>query len=91
VFEGLVEGFGLDAPRVVSRDGQGDFIVIPNMPKRSRNVAYMALAGTRGHYETPLPRERPCSSQVLDEMLEDYSAATRDQITRTNVANLYSL
>lgn len=33
----------------------------------------------------------PCSSQVLDEMFEDYSAETRDKITRTNVANLYSL
>ena len=33
----------------------------------------------------------PCSSQVLDEMFEGYSAETRDKITRTNVANLYNL
>ncbi len=33
----------------------------------------------------------PCSKQVLDEMFEDYSAETRDRITRTNVAELYSL
>ena len=33
----------------------------------------------------------PCSTQVLDEMFEGYSAETRDRITRTNVANLYSL
>ena len=33
----------------------------------------------------------PCSTQVLDEMFEDYSAESRDKITRTNVANLYSL
>ena len=33
----------------------------------------------------------PCSGQVLDEMFENYSAETRDKITRTNVANLYSL
>jgi predicted TIM-barrel fold metal-dependent hydrolase len=33
----------------------------------------------------------PCSKQVLDEMFENYSAETRDKITRTNVANLYSL
>ncbi len=33
----------------------------------------------------------PCSTQVLDEMFEDYSPETRDKITRTNVANLYSL
>ena len=33
----------------------------------------------------------PCSTQVLDEMFEDYEPETRDKITRTNVANLYSL
>ena len=33
----------------------------------------------------------PCSAQVLDEMFENYSAETRDKITRTNVAELYSL
>lgn len=33
----------------------------------------------------------PCSAQVLDEMFEEYSAETRDKITRTNVAKLYSL
>ena len=33
----------------------------------------------------------PCSSQVLDEMFESYSPESRDKITRTNVANLYSL
>ena len=33
----------------------------------------------------------PCSAQVLDEMFEGYSAETRDKITRTNVAKLYSL
>lgn len=33
----------------------------------------------------------PCSSQVLDEMFENFSPETRDKITRTNVANLYGL
>ena len=33
----------------------------------------------------------PCSTQVLDEMFESYSPESRDKITRTNVANLYSL
>ena len=33
----------------------------------------------------------PCSSQVLDEMFDGYPAQTRDRITRTNVARLYSL
>ena len=55
VFEGLPERFGDDAPRVVHKDGEGDYISIPNQPKRSRNVAVMALAGTRLDYKTPLP------------------------------------
>ena len=33
----------------------------------------------------------PCSAQVLDEMFEGFGAETRDKITRTNVAKLYSL
>jgi len=33
----------------------------------------------------------PCSAQVLDEMFENFSPESRDKITRTNVANLYSL
>ena len=67
VFEGLPEQFGDDAPRVVHKDGRGDFIMIPNMPRRSRNVAYMALAGTRLDYDTPLPREhasKPSATMV---------------------------
>ena len=75
VFEGLAERFGDDAPRVVSRDGQGDFIVIPNMPKRSRNVAFMALAGTRLDYETPLPREhasKPGAGSIDDPEIQAY-------------------
>ena len=52
VFDGLADRFGDDAPRVVHREGKGDHIVTPNMPQRSRNVAVMALAGTRLDYET---------------------------------------
>lgn len=59
VFEGLAEHFGDDAPRVVHKEGKGDFIVTPNMPKRSRTVAIMALAGTRLDYAEPLPRAHP--------------------------------
>ena len=33
----------------------------------------------------------PCSTQVLDEMFQNYSPEMRDKVTRTNVANLYSL
>ena len=56
VFDGLAERFGDDAPRIVHKEGRGDHIVTPNMPKRSRNVAVMALAGTRLDYAEPLPR-----------------------------------
>lgn len=75
VFEGLADRFGDDAPRVVSKDGRGDFIVIPNMPKRSRNVAHMALAGTRLDYETPLPREhasKPGAGSIDDPEVQAY-------------------
>ena len=75
VFEGLADRFGDDAPRVVSKDGKGDFIVVPNMPNRSRNVAYMALAGTRLDYATPLPREhasKPGAGSIDDPEIQAY-------------------
>lgn len=75
VFEGLAEQFGDDAPRVVTKEGRGDYILIPNIPKRSRNVAYMALAGTRLDYETPLPREhasKPGAGSLDDPQIQAY-------------------
>jgi predicted TIM-barrel fold metal-dependent hydrolase len=75
VFEGLPERFGDDAPRVVHKDGEGDYITIPNNPKRSRNVAVMALAGTRLDYETPLPREhasKPGTGSLEDPEIQAY-------------------
>ena len=75
VFDGLADHFGDDAPRVVHKEGQGDFIVIPNIPKRSRNVAYMALAGTRLDYETPLPRahaSKPGAGSLDDPEIQAY-------------------
>lgn len=75
VFEGLPERFGDDAPRIVHKEGQGDHIVTPNMPKRSRNVAVMALAGTRLDYETPLPREhasKPSTGSLEDPEIQAY-------------------
>jgi len=65
VFEGLAEQFGEDAPRVVSAEGRGDFIVIPNIPKRSRNAAYLTLAGTRLDYNTPLLRAHASNAALL--------------------------
>lgn len=75
VFEGLPEQFGDDAPRIVSKEGQGDSITIPNNPKRTRNVAVMALAGTRLDYETPLPREhasKPSAGSITDPEIQAY-------------------
>ena len=75
VFDGLAERFGDDAPRIVSKEGRGDHIVTPNMPKRSRNVAIMALAGTRLDYETPLPREhasKPSAGSISDPEIQAY-------------------
>lgn len=75
VFEGLPEKFGDDAPRVIRKEGKGDFIVTPNLPKRSRNVAYMALAGTRLDYETPVPREhasKPSAGSIDDPEIQAY-------------------
>ena len=75
VFAGLPEKFGDDAPRVVSTDGKGDFISIPNNPKRSRNVAVMALAGTRLDYAEPLPRpyaSKPAAGSIDDPEIQAY-------------------
>ena len=75
VFEGLPERFGDDAPRVVTKEGKGDYILIPNQPKRSRNVAVMALAGTRLDYKTPLPREhasKPSAGSLQDPEIQAY-------------------
>lgn len=75
VFEGLAERFGDEAPRVVHRDGEGDWIVTPSAPTRSRNVAVMALAGTRLDYATPLPREhasKPDAGSLHDPEIQAY-------------------
>lgn len=75
VFDGLPERFGDDAPRVVHKDGEGDHIHTPNMPKRSRNVAVMALAGTRLDYAQPLPRahaSKPSAGSIDDPEIQAY-------------------
>ena len=75
VFEGLSERFGDDAPRIIHKEGEGDFITIPNNPRRTRNVAVMALAGTRLDYKTPLPREhasKPGAGSINDPEIQAY-------------------
>ncbi|BAN04563.1 amidohydrolase family protein [Ilumatobacter coccineus] len=74
-YEGLAEKFGDDAPRVVHKGEQGDYIEIPNQPRRSRNVAVMCLAGTRLDYATPLPREhatKPGTGSISDPEVQAY-------------------
>ena len=56
VFTGLVDRFGDDAPRVVSTDGKGDYIVIPARGDAGVNVGHMALAATRLDRDTPIER-----------------------------------
>lgn len=75
VFDGLPERFGDDAPRVVHTEDNGDYISIPNQPKRSRNVAIMCLAGTRLDYAAPLPREyasKPSAGSIDDPEIQAY-------------------
>lgn len=75
VFEGLAEKFGDDAPRVVHTEGEGDSIVIPSTPARTRNIAIMALAGTRLDYATPVPREhatKPSGGSITDPEIQAY-------------------
>ncbi len=75
VFEGLPERFGDDAPRVVHKEGKGDYITVPSNPRRTRNVAVMALAGTRLDYATPLPREhasKPSARSIDDPEIQAY-------------------
>jgi len=75
VFDGLPERFGDDAPRIVHTDDAGDYISTPSMPTKSRNVAVMALAGTRLDYATPLPREhgkKPSTGTADDPEIQAY-------------------
>ncbi len=75
VFTGLAERFGDDAPRVVSRDGGGDYIVIPNRRGGRLNVGYMALAATRLDRQDPLDRKvghKPGTGTIDDPEIQAY-------------------
>lgn len=58
VFAGLAERFGDEAPRVVQKEGKGDFIVVPSWRSKIVNVAYMALAATRLDGDEPVNRRK---------------------------------
>ncbi len=75
VFDGLADHFGDDAPRVVSKEGKGDHIVMPSQPKRAVNVGIMALAATRLDYDAPLERKpghKPGTGSIDDPEIQAY-------------------
>jgi len=78
VFTGLAERFGDDAPRVVSREGQGDRIVIPSRGARGEvNVAYMGLAAARLDRAEPMNRReahKPDAGSFEDPEIQAYIA-----------------
>ncbi len=75
VFQGLADRFGDEAPRVVHKEGKGDYIVIPSSKGRTVNVGIMALAATRLDREAPLERKpghKPGTGTVEDPEIRAY-------------------
>lgn len=75
VFAGLADRFGDEAPRVVSTDGDGDYIVIPQRSAQKINVAIMALAATRLDREIPIDRKvahKPDAGSMKDPEIKAY-------------------
>ena len=75
VFDGLADHFGDDAPRIVSKEGAGDHIVVPSQPKRAVNVGIMALAATRLDSDTPIDRQpghKPGTGSIDDPEIQAY-------------------
>ena len=75
VFAGLAERFGDDAPRVVSKEGKGDYIVIPARKGAVLNVGHMALAATRLDRQGPIERRtghKPGTGTADDPEIQAY-------------------
>lgn len=75
VFDGLADHFGDDAPRVTSKEGKGDHILVPSNPKRAVNVGIMALAATRLDYDAPIERKpghKPGTGSIDDPEIQAY-------------------
>ena len=88
VFSGLVDRFGDDAPRVLSRPGKGDHIIIPARGDAGVNVGHMALAATRLDRATPIerrPGHKPGVGTLHDPEIQAYLtggyAAMREGLT----------
>ncbi|MEM7096136.1 MAG: amidohydrolase family protein [Actinomycetota bacterium] len=75
VFDGLAEHFGDDAPRIVSKDGGSDYIVVPARKNAVVNVGIMALAATRLDGKGPgerKPGHKPGTGTVDDPEIRAY-------------------
>ena len=75
VFAGLVEKYGDDAPRVISIEGEGDAIVIPNKGDAGTRIAHMALAATRVDRDEPVerrPGHKPMAGKASDPEIQNY-------------------
>ncbi len=88
VFAGLADRFGDEAPRVVSREGDGDHIIIPAKGQRGVNIAIMGLAATRLDREVPINRKvahKPDAGRIDAPEIQAYFtggyAAMRDGLT----------
>ncbi len=75
VFAGLEEKYGDDAPRVISKEGAGDIIFVPNKGDAGVPVANMALAATRVDRDEPVerrPGHKPKAGKVTDPEIQNY-------------------
>lgn len=75
VFAGLAQRFGDDAPRIVSKGEEGDYIVIPSRGDAGTNVGTMALAASRLDKDGPIERRKghkPAAGTVDDPEIAAY-------------------
>ncbi len=75
VFSGLAEKYGDDAPRIISNEGKGDIIFVPNKGDAGVPIANMALAATRVDRDEPVERRsghKPKAGKVTDPEIQNY-------------------
>lgn len=75
VFAGLADRFGDDAPRVITKEGAGDYIFIPNKGDGGVNVGAMSLAAARVDRYQPVerrPGHKPNAGTKQDPEIQAY-------------------
>ncbi len=75
VFTGLADKFGDEAPRVITKEGAGDYIIIPANGDAGTNIGTMALAGARLDRDTPIDRRKghkPDAGTLNDPEIQAY-------------------